>query len=323
MKDGRRPDVAVKLAKNTAMTKEKIKEMMREARLMRNFSYHPNIVQLYGVAVEREPLMIVMELVNGGALDEYLKNHKECTTSERLDNMVCGAAFGLEYLHSVPVLHRDIAARNCLYSNGVCKISDFGLSREGEKYVLQVVRKCPIKWLAPEVIQTLTYTQKTDIWSFGIFAWEVFAGSEPYPGMNNAEVKERVTNGYKMEFPCETPPDLVQLITDICWAMEPDKRSTMKELVVRLCAISGVVPPVVTQSNMSNIASGQDIIPGQEDKEKERKHKKKGHKKSKKEQREKERDKDRGKEREKDKEKDDDYVSESSRVVKKHKKRKI
>lgn len=44
------------------MNKEKIKEMMREARLMRNY-VHPNIVRMYGVCVEREPLLIVMELV--------------------------------------------------------------------------------------------------------------------------------------------------------------------------------------------------------------------------------------------------------------------
>lgn len=108
------------------------------------------------------------------------------------------------------------AARNCLYSNGVCQISDFGVSREGEKYVLQVARKVPIKWLASETINTLTYTQKIDVWSFGIFAWEVFAGSEPYPGINNVEVKERVTNGYKMEVPLETPPYLTQIVTDTC-----------------------------------------------------------------------------------------------------------
>uniref|UniRef100_A0A914R1H2 Protein kinase domain-containing protein n=1 Tax=Parascaris equorum TaxID=6256 RepID=A0A914R1H2_PAREQ len=97
------------------MSKEKIKEMMKEARLMRNYD-HPNIVRMYGVAVEHEPLLIVMELVEGGALDEYLKKN-QVGPKVKLEKMVVGSAWGLEYLHWKNCIHRDIAARNCLFSN--------------------------------------------------------------------------------------------------------------------------------------------------------------------------------------------------------------
>ncbi|CAG9537374.1 unnamed protein product, partial [Cercopithifilaria johnstoni] len=58
---GRMIDVAIKLAKTAETSKEKIKEMMKEARLMRNYE-HPNVIRMYGVCVERDPLLIVMEL---------------------------------------------------------------------------------------------------------------------------------------------------------------------------------------------------------------------------------------------------------------------
>uniref|UniRef100_A0A915BNE0 Tyrosine-protein kinase n=1 Tax=Parascaris univalens TaxID=6257 RepID=A0A915BNE0_PARUN len=243
MPSGRVVDVAIKLAKTTEMSKEKIKEMMKEARLMRNYD-HPNIVRMYGVAVEHEPLLIVMELVEGGALDEYLKKN-QVGPKVKLEKMVVGSAWGLEYLHWKNCIHRDIAARNCLFSNtGIVKISDFGLSREGDQYHMTKVRRVPIRWLAPETIQYLVYTSRTDVWSYGIMTWEIYANAkEPYGGMTNAEVKEKVIGGYKMTMPNDTPKEVADVIRDMCWANKPEKRASMYEVARKLEQIAGLQPP--------------------------------------------------------------------------------
>ncbi|VDL82775.1 unnamed protein product [Nippostrongylus brasiliensis] len=113
--------------------------------------------------------------------------------------MCIGAASGVEYLHSNECMHRDLAARNCLINRErVVKISDFGLSRTGTHYVLKSAMKLPIKWLAPETISAFTFSLKTDVFSFGVLAYEIFAnGAEPWEGCTNAEVKAAV---------CRLPP---------------------------------------------------------------------------------------------------------------------
>ncbi|EPB76371.1 protein tyrosine kinase [Ancylostoma ceylanicum] len=183
------------------LCKAKIKEMMKEARLMRNFK-HTNIVRIYGVAVDEQPLYILLELVTGGALNSWLKANAGKVEVKDKINMCLGAAQGVEYLHANRCMHRDLAARNCLITKDkVVKISDFGLSRMGVQYQIRTAMKLPIKWLAPETISTFTFSLKTDVFSFGIVVFEIFSdGSEPWEGKTNAEVKVAVWNCFTIDF---------------------------------------------------------------------------------------------------------------------------
>ncbi|CAD6194628.1 unnamed protein product [Caenorhabditis auriculariae] len=223
--------VAVKLTKGAGeLSKAKIREMMKEARLMRNFR-HTNVVRIYGVAVDEEPLYIILEFVKGGALNTYLQKHPEVDITERI-GMCHGAARGLAYLHSKNCIHRDIAARNCLYSNSkVVKLSDFGLSRMGSQYKLTTHCKLPIKWLAPETITTLYFTHKTDAYSYGVMCFEVFSnGAEPWGGVTNTETKKNVCNGKFLRIPENCPESVRAFIHDRLFVRDPEKRPTMKEV---------------------------------------------------------------------------------------------
>ncbi|KAK6747464.1 hypothetical protein RB195_000579 [Necator americanus] len=233
LKTGENVEVAIKVTKGSSdLCKAKIKEMMKEARLMRNFK-HNNIVRIYGVAVDEQPLFILLELVTGGALNSFLKSNAGKVEVKDKISMCLGAAQGVEYLHANRCMHRDLAARNCLITKDkVVKISDFGLSRMGVQYTIRTSMKLPIKWLAPETIAYFTFSLKTDVFSFGIVVFEIFSdGAEPWEGKTNAEVKVAVTNGQFVSMPPCCPEPLRIFIVERVFTKDPAQRVHISEVV--------------------------------------------------------------------------------------------
>uniref|UniRef100_A0A0N5CC91 Tyrosine-protein kinase n=1 Tax=Strongyloides papillosus TaxID=174720 RepID=A0A0N5CC91_STREA len=224
-------DCAIKILKLEKLNKKQIKEFSKECRLMRKLD-HPNIVKFYGLAAQQEPLMLVMELVRNGSLDSYLmKNVVEVKVKIK---MCCGAGRGISYLHSLNIMHRDIASRNCLVdSEENIKISDFGMSVVGKEYDLDPTDKVPVKFLAPETLRNKKYYHKTDVYTFGILVWEIFSnGKEPYSGFTALEaIKKIVTESYQMPFPQETPDFIKECIYSKVWLQNPEDRCSMEEVI--------------------------------------------------------------------------------------------
>uniref|UniRef100_A0A1I7ZZR1 Tyrosine-protein kinase n=1 Tax=Steinernema glaseri TaxID=37863 RepID=A0A1I7ZZR1_9BILA len=180
-----------------------------------------------------------LKLKDGTTIVVAIKLKTNLTPSQKMD-MCLGAAWGLEYMHAKNVLHRDIAARNCLVQEGKIKLSDFGLSREGSTYQMDPKRRVPIRWLAPETLRTAAYSRKTDVWAFGIMCWEIFAdGSEPYGGMTVGEVNGKVKAGYRMTLPDCTPVEMLRIVEVRCWSDSANDRWTMAEIARELERIKG------------------------------------------------------------------------------------
>jgi len=222
--------VAVKTCKVTLPDEQK-KKFLQEGRILKQYE-HPNIVRFIGICVQKQPIMIVMELVPGGSLLNYLRTNADKLTTKALLGMCQDAASGMEYLESKNCIHRDLAARNCLVGEThVVKISDFGMSREEEEYIVSDgLKQIPIKWTAPEALNYGKYTSMCDVWSYGVLAWEIFSkGGTPYQGMTNTRARELIDSGYRMPAPEGTPDEVYQLMLR-CWQYESEDRPHFSEI---------------------------------------------------------------------------------------------
>ncbi|KAM7394966.1 hypothetical protein PAMA_006619 [Pampus argenteus] len=246
--------VAIKTLK-VGYTEKQRRDFLCEASIMGQFD-HPNVVHLEGVVTRGKPVMIVIEYMENGSLDAFLRKHDGQFTVIQLVGMLRGIAAGMRYLSDMGYVHRDLAARNILVnSNLVCKVSDFGLSRVIDDdpeavyttTVSQLKRlpslprvlaefsnqggKIPVRWTAPEAIQYRKFTSASDVWSYGIVMWEVMSyGERPYWDMSNQDVIKAIEEGYRLPAPMDCPPGLHQLMLD-CWQKDRAERPKFDQIV--------------------------------------------------------------------------------------------
>ncbi|XP_027522505.1 tyrosine-protein kinase Fes/Fps isoform X2 [Corapipo altera] len=231
--------VAVKSCRETLPPELKAK-FLQEARILKQYR-HPNIVRLIGVCTQKQPIYIVMELVQGGDFLSFLRSEGPHLRVKELVRMTENAAAGMEYLESKHCIHRDLAARNCLVTErNTLKISDFGMSREEEDGIYAStggMKQIPVKWTAPEALNYGRYSSESDVWSFGILLWEAFSlGAIPYANLSNQQTREAVEQGVRLDRPEQCPEEVYQLMQR-CWEYDPHKRPSFSTIHQDLIAI--------------------------------------------------------------------------------------
>ncbi|VDO78505.1 unnamed protein product [Heligmosomoides polygyrus] len=211
----------------TEEAKNARESMVHEAQLM-SYYVHRHVIQLYGVACDHYPVMIVMEYCPGGNLQNHMQKYKEKVLVQERVLLMYEASRGMRYLHSKGCVHRDLAARNCLLSEqGFVKISDFGLSKIAEELVAKKpddgdkseppLEHIPLRWMAPETLKRpQLWSPKSDVWSFGVLLYEVFNdGEKPWPNDEPKRIATHIRKGKMPEMPANTPPRIKQMTTKI------------------------------------------------------------------------------------------------------------
>ncbi|XP_050534527.1 proto-oncogene tyrosine-protein kinase receptor Ret isoform X2 [Daktulosphaira vitifoliae] len=258
--------VAVKTVKNGSDKTEK-DDLLSEYNLLKEVN-HPNVVKLLGACTTHDgPFYLIIEYAKYGSLRSYLRKSRiidksfdgiTSQTGEILQNEIRQSfalplhpitprdilkfawqiSKGMTYLAEIKLVHRDLAARNVLIAEGkVCKISDFGLTRdvyEDNAYLKKTKGRVPVKWMAPESLSDHIYTSRSDVWSFGILLWElVTLGSVPYPGIIVHDLFKLLKEGYRMEKPNNCSDELYEIMLS-CWAQDQYRRPSFKSLTLTL-----------------------------------------------------------------------------------------
>ncbi|XP_019616545.1 PREDICTED: fibroblast growth factor receptor 4-like [Branchiostoma belcheri] len=235
--------VAVKTLKSVSSPAASLPAFFKELDVLEMLGSHPNVVSFLGCCTDEEPFYLLLEYVSGGSLQSNLRASRTQQTynnlhggskslsSRVLTKFAWDVAKGMNFLSSRKIIHRDLATRNVLVAaDRTCKVSDFGISREGEVYERRANACLPIRWMAPESLFQRLCTVQSDVWSFGVLLWEIVTlGATPYPGMTSRQVMGYVKHGYRMEKPphCD---DKIYKIMAACWEEEPTDRPSFQDL---------------------------------------------------------------------------------------------
>ena len=195
---------------------------------------HPNIVNIYDVGEEKGVYFIVMELVEGITLKEYIAKKGRLAVREAT-SIAIQVSQGLEAAHNSGIIHRDVKPQNIIIStDGKVKVTDFGIARAATNNTISTAVMGSVHYTSPEQARGGYSDAKSDIYSLGITLYEMLTGHVPFDGESTVAIAIKHLQE-EMKSPevyvADLPRSTVQIIYK-CTQKSPDRRyANMTELI--------------------------------------------------------------------------------------------
>ncbi len=226
--------VAVKVMKNEFSNDDSfIRKFRREAQAAAGLA-NPNIVSVYDFGEDNGLYFIVMELVEGITLKEYVaKKHK--LSVREATSIAIQVCMGLSAAHAQGIVHRDIKPQNIIIStDGKVKVTDFGIARVAMSNTISANAMGSVHYSSPEQVRGGYSDAKSDIYSLGITLYEMVTGRVPFDGETTVAIAIKHLQD-EMDPPSKYTPDLPYSLEQIiykCTQKNPDRRySNVNEMI--------------------------------------------------------------------------------------------
>ena len=221
--------VAIKVLKSTYRSDETfIKKFLSEAQAAAGLM-HPNVVNVYDVGQDRGLYYMVMELVEGITLKDYIQKKGKLSAKETISISI-QMVTGIQAAHNCHIIHRDIKPQNIIISkDGKVKVTDFGIARATTSTATQAVTTTvmgSVHYTSPEQARGGIVDEKSDIYSAGITMYEMITGHVPFDGDSTVTVALKHLNEV-IKSPAEEVPDIpysLECIIMKCTQKLPNKR---------------------------------------------------------------------------------------------------
>lgn len=229
--------VAIKVLKQEYSTDATfVKKFRVEAQSAAGLS-HPNIVNVYDVGEDDGVYFIVMELVQGITLKNYIDMKGKLDIREAL-NISVQIASGLSAAHENRIIHRDIKPQNIIMSrDGKVKVTDFGIAKVADSTTVTTTAAGTVHYISPEQARGGYSDERSDIYSLGITMYEMVTGRVPFEGETNVAValmhiQSEITPPRQLE---PSIPVSFEKIILKCTQKKPERRyASARELIADL-----------------------------------------------------------------------------------------
>ena len=188
--------VAVKILKDDLSRNQEFRRRFHAESQAVAMLSHPNIVSVYDVSRSGDADYIVMELIEGISLKQYLEKKINLNWRETL-HFALQIAKALDHAHSRGIVHRDIKPHNIMIlKDGSIKVADFGIARVGAaQHTLTREALGSVHYISPEQAKGARVDNRSDIYSLGVVMYEMLTGRTPYDGDTPVSVAIQHING--------------------------------------------------------------------------------------------------------------------------------
>lgn len=217
-------------------SKENVKQVVTELYLLHTLR-HPNIVQFYTAFYAVGYVYILMELIEGGSLNDLLQVSPQ-VPEDALGALAFQCLQGLHHLRINHIIHRDLKPSNILVTKkGGVKIADFGMSKQLRQSTDSTQSFLgTLCYMSPERLREEKYGFLSDIWSFGIIIYQCAAGKFPLIDIKSPKhanlwnLIAELSNDVVVSLPPQYSPEIVDFITG-CLRLNPQERTPVDILL--------------------------------------------------------------------------------------------